>query len=180
MEEIEIERKEVNRRIVKYFFCFVSFLGKVRFCLIVVVTYWNINFWKLIFFSSIVDSSVFLMMWSPDRHVYGYSSNGPPDKGGSLFSLFCFIWFFGLFCFGGGGNQSWPGARSNIWHTRQNFYHSILARKDKETLTIRPSLWTVSKRRILISTPKRKIVLFSSSFCFFSFVFVSMNAREKQ
>jgi hypothetical protein len=41
---------------------------------------------------------------------------------------------------GGGGNQSLPGARSNIWHTRQNFYHSILARKDKETLTIRPSL----------------------------------------
>jgi hypothetical protein len=105
---------------------------------------------------------------------------GLPTRADLFSPFFCLIWFFGLFSFGGGGNQSWPGALSNIWHTRQNFYHSTLARKDKETLTIRPSLWTVSKRRILISTPKRKIVLFSSYFCFFSFVFVSMGAREKQ
>jgi hypothetical protein len=58
MEEIEKKRKKVNRRIGKYFF-FFFFPGKVRFCSIVVVTYWNIHFRKLIFFSSNVDSSFF-------------------------------------------------------------------------------------------------------------------------
>jgi hypothetical protein len=63
---------------------------------------------------------------------------------------------------GGGGNQSWPGARSNIWHTSQNVCRDFLGlgrltkqgaietkarRDDNQTNNSTTRLWWESKRK---------------------------------
>lgn len=62
-----------------------------------------------------------------------------------------------------------------------HFYHSTLAQEDKETLTIRPSLWTVSKRRNSYFNAQAKNPPFSfSPLLFASFhLFSSRWWREK-